>query len=38
MKIDNDKRIFVTSDTHFCHDNEFLWKARGFESIHDMNE
>ena len=38
MKIDNDKRIFVTSDTHFCHDKEFIWKARGFESIDDMNE
>ena len=38
MKIDNDKRIFVTSDTHFCHDKEFIWKARGFESIDEMNE
>lgn len=28
----NEARIFVTSDTHFGHDREFLWGPRGFES------
>ena len=31
-------RIFLTSDTHFCHDREFLYKPRGFNSIYEMNE
>lgn len=30
--------VFVTSDTHFCHDKEFLWKGRGFSSVEEMNE
>lgn len=30
--------IFVTSDMHFGHDREFIWKARGFTSIQEMNE
>lgn len=30
--------IWVTSDWHFCHDREFIWKARGFASVEDMNE
>lgn len=30
--------IWVTSDLHFCHDKEFIWKARGFSSIDEMNE
>lgn len=30
--------IFVTSDMHFGHDREFIWKARGFASIQEMNE
>ena len=29
--------IYFTSDLHFCHDKEFLYKPRGFNSIHDMN-
>lgn len=29
--------IFVTSDLHFGHDREFIWKARGYSSIDDMN-
>ena len=28
----NKARIFVTSDTHFGHDREFLWGPRGFEN------
>jgi calcineurin-like phosphoesterase family protein len=31
-------KIFFTSDTHFSHDKEFLYKARGFDSPQEMNE
>lgn len=31
-------KIFITSDLHFCHDRDFVWKARGFNSIEEMNE
>ena len=31
-------KIFLTSDTHFGHDREFIWKARGFNSVQEMNE
>lgn len=31
-------KIFVTSDMHFGHDREFIWKARGFNSVEEMNE
>lgn len=30
--------IFITSDMHFGHDREFIWKARGFTSVNEMNE
>ena len=30
--------IYFTSDLHFCHDKWFLYVARGFKSIDDMNE
>lgn len=30
--------IFLTSDLHIGHDKEFIWKARGFKSIEEMNE
>ena len=30
--------IFVTSDTHFGHQPEFLWKPRGFSSVEEMDE
>ena len=30
--------IYFTSDLHFNHDVEFIWKARGFNSIEEMNE
>lgn len=29
--------IYFTSDLHFCHDREFLYKPRGFESVEEMN-
>lgn len=31
-------KIFFTSDIHFCHDREFLYKPRGFDSISEMND
>ena len=31
-------KIFLTSDTHFGHDREFIWKVRGFNSVGEMNE
>jgi calcineurin-like phosphoesterase family protein len=31
-------RIFITSDWHFGHDKEFLYKPRGFESIQEHDE
>lgn len=30
--------IWVTSDWHFNHDKEFIWKVRGFNSVSEMNE
>lgn len=30
--------IFFTSDPHFCHDREFVYKARGFNSIDEHDE
>lgn len=30
--------VFVTSDLHFCHDREFIWGARGYTDINEMNE
>jgi len=31
-------KIFVSSDYHFNHDREFIWKVRGFNSVEEMNE
>ena len=31
-------RIFVTSDTHFGHDREFVYGPRGFNSISEHDE
>ncbi len=30
--------IWFSSDTHFGHDKEFIWKVRGFNSCEEMNE
>lgn len=30
--------FYFTSDLHFCHDKEFVYKARGFNSAEEMNE
>lgn len=31
-------KIFLTSDTHFCHDKDFCYKPRGFSNVKEMNE
>ena len=33
-----EKKIWLTSDLHFCHNKEFLYSPRGFDNIYDMNE
>ena len=38
MEILQKSNIWVTSDFHFGHNKEFIWKARGFNSIEEMNE
>ena len=30
-------KIFVTSDYHFEHDRDFIWGARGYSSVEEMN-
>ena len=30
--------VFFTSDLHFGHDREFIYKSRGFDSVEEMNE
>lgn len=31
-------KIWFTSDLHFCHDKDFIYKPRGFNSVNEMNE
>jgi calcineurin-like phosphoesterase family protein len=37
-RLSTDMAIWLTSDWHFGHDREFIWKVRGFASVEDMNE
>lgn len=30
--------IWITSDTHFAHDKDFIWGKRGYSSVNEMNE
>ena len=30
--------IYFTSDTHFCHNKEFLYKPRGFSNIEEHDK
>lgn len=30
-------KIYLTSDWHFNHDKDFIWKSRGFNSVEEMN-
>lgn len=32
------RRVFVTSDTHECHDKPFIYEPRGFKNVTDMNK
>lgn len=36
--MNNSKKIFITSDWHFNHNQPFIWKARGFNSVQEMND
>lgn len=29
--------IYFTSDLHLCHNQDFIYKPRGFDNVHDMN-
>ena len=31
-------KIYFTSDLHFCHNKDFLYEPRGFNSVYEMNE
>ena len=31
-------KIYLTSDLHLCHNKPFVYEARGFDSIEEMNE
>lgn len=31
-------KIYLSSDLHFNHDRDFIWKERGFNSVEEMNE
>ena len=31
-------KIYLSSDLHFCHNKDFLYEPRGFDSVHEMNE
>ena len=31
-------KVWLCSDLHFCHDRDFLYEPRGFDSVHEMNE
>ena len=33
-----ENKIWLTSDLHFCHQREFLYKPRGFASVYEMND
>lgn len=35
---DQYNNLFVTSDLHFGHQQEFVWKKRGYSSVEEMNE
>ena len=30
--------FWFCGDWHFCHDKDFVWKARGFNFVEEMNE
>jgi calcineurin-like phosphoesterase family protein len=38
LKHTPEEKVWFTSDLHLGHDKEFVWKARGFKSVGEMNE
>ena len=34
----SDARVWITSDFHLGHDKPFIWEARGFNSVQEMNQ
>lgn len=30
--------VFITSDTHFCHERDFVWAARGYRSVQEHDD
>lgn len=38
IELTSEPKIWITSDWHFGHDKEFIWKDRGFASVESMNE
>lgn len=37
LSLTEETHIWLCSDWHFGHDREFIWKARGFNSVEEMN-
>lgn len=36
-KENGERKVWLTSDLHLCHDREFIWGSRGFKSVDEMN-
>ena len=32
------RKVFIVSDWHLSHNQPFIWQARGFNSVEEMNE
>lgn len=37
ITVEHTPKTWVTSDMHFGHDKEFIWRIRGFNSVEEMN-
>ena len=33
-----ESQVWITSDLHLGHDKPFIWEARGFDSVQEMNQ
>ena len=36
-KENGERKVWLTSDLHLCHDKEFIWGPRGFKNVDEMN-
>lgn len=36
--LEKEPKIWITSDWHFMHNKPFIYEARGFDNVYDMNE